>query len=74
MGAAGEPATVRLRYRGDGLELELDGIAAAGGAADAALAAARERVTTQGGTFSAHEPLAGRRALRARLPVAVGHA
>jgi hypothetical protein len=73
-GAAGEPATVRLRYRGDGLELELDGIAAAGGAADAALAAARERVTTQGGTFSAHEPLAGRRALRARLPVAVGHA
>jgi signal transduction histidine kinase len=53
------PVGVRLRYRADALELEVRG--AAGGA----LAAARERVSAQGGSLEASHSV-----LRARLPVA----
>jgi signal transduction histidine kinase len=73
-GADGEPATVHLRYGADGLELELDGVPARGAAADAALAAARERVTAQGGRFEERTAEVGRRRLRAHLPVAVADA
>jgi len=70
--AGGEAATVALRYRPDVLELEVRGAPAAGGGAEAALAAARERVTAHGGTFDAGAPPPGRRVLRAELPVAAG--
>jgi signal transduction histidine kinase len=72
-GADSEPATVRLRYGREALELEVRGLARAGGGAEAALAAARERVTAHGGSFSARAPQPGRRILQAQLPlVAVG--
>jgi hypothetical protein len=71
-GADGEPATVQLRYLAEALELEVRGAAMAGGGADAALAAARERVTACGGRFSARASEPGRRVLHARLPVVVG--
>jgi signal transduction histidine kinase len=70
-GAEGNPATVQLRYLADALELEISGLPADGGGAEAALAAARERVTAHGGSFSARAPL-GRRVLLAHLPVAAG--
>jgi hypothetical protein len=65
----GVPATVRLRYLPDGLELEVRGPRSPGNVAEAALMAARERVLSLGGTFSADTPAPGRRVLRARLPV-----
>jgi signal transduction histidine kinase len=63
-----EPAKVHLRYLRDRLELEIDGREVDGTAAGAALMAARERVTSFGGSFSADAPAPGRRVLRARLP------
>jgi signal transduction histidine kinase len=60
---------VTLRYLPDALELEIRGELADGGAAEAALAAARERITAHGGSFS-RERGAGRACvLRSRLPV-----
>jgi signal transduction histidine kinase len=73
-GGDAEPAVVQLRYLPDALELEVRGFAIPGGGAHAALAAARERVTAQGGSFSSDQAPPGRRALRARLPVVAVHA
>jgi hypothetical protein len=64
---------VQLRYTPDSVELEVRGLASEGAWAEAAVAAARERVTGQGGSFSAEAP-AGKRVLRAQLPAAVAHA
>jgi signal transduction histidine kinase len=72
-GSGGEPAMVQLRYTPDSVELEVRGLASEGAWAEAAVAAARERVTGQGGSFSAEAP-AGKRVLRAQLPAAVAHA
>ena len=73
-GAADSPARILVRYLPDRLELEVSGSRAAGGAATAALMAARERVLALGGSFSADTPTAGQHVLRARLPVAPTHA
>ena len=60
---------VTLRYLPEALELEIRGQMADGSAAEAALAAARERITAHGGSFS-HERGAGTTCvLRSRLPV-----
>ena len=60
---------VTLRYLPDALELEIRGDMPDGSTAEAALAAARERITAHGGSFS-HEFGAGTRCvLRSRLPV-----
>jgi len=67
-----EPATVQLRYLPTALDLEVRGFPIEGGAAAAALAAARERVTAYGGSFDSLSELPARRVLRARLPVASG--
>jgi signal transduction histidine kinase len=67
--ASGQPANVRLRYLSDQLELEVRGLVSDGSAAAAAVMAARERVTSLGGSFSADAPAGGRRVLRARLPL-----
>jgi signal transduction histidine kinase len=68
-GDEGEPARVELHYTPDALELEVAGRSAEGGGADVALLAARERVTSHGGSFVDDRPVAGQRVLRARLPV-----
>ena len=60
-GAGDRPARIRVRYFPDRLELEVRGSRAAGGAASAALMAARERVLALGGSFSAETPSAGSR-------------
>jgi signal transduction histidine kinase len=73
-GAADSPARVLVRYLPDGLELEVRGSRTTGGAASAALMAARERVHALGGSFSTDTPAAGQHVLRARLPVAPSHA
>jgi signal transduction histidine kinase len=67
-GDPGDPAIVALRYHPDALELEIRGAPGAGAWAEAALAAARERIIAQGGSFSSDSP-AGRRVLRAMLPL-----
>ena len=72
-GASEDPATVALRYRPDALELEIRGMPGEDAWAEAAVAAARERIVAQGGSFSSDSP-SGRRVLRATLPVAVAHA
>jgi signal transduction histidine kinase len=72
-GEGGEPATVELRYLAGALELEVSGPPGDGTSARAALLAARERVTSHGGSFSADAPVPGLRVLRARLPTAVAH-
>jgi signal transduction histidine kinase len=72
-GARGEPATVELRYLAGALELEVSGPPGDGSSARAAMLAARERVTSHGGSFSADAPVPGLRVLRARLPTAVAH-
>ena len=60
---------VTLRYLPDVLELEIRGVVAEESTAEAALAAARERITAHGGSFS-HERGAGTACvLRSRLPV-----
>ena len=71
-GEAGEPATVQLRYLPAALDLEVRGFPIEGSGAAAALAAARERVTTHGGTFTSHSDTTARRVLRAHLPVVMG--
>jgi len=67
-----EPATVQLRYLPAALDLEVRGFPIEGSGAIAAVAAARERVTAHGGTFSSHSDAPARRVLRAHLPVVVG--
>jgi signal transduction histidine kinase len=66
-----EPATVQLRYLPAAVDLEVRGFPIEGSGAVAALAAARERVTTHGGTFTSHSDVPARRVLRAHLPVVV---
>jgi signal transduction histidine kinase len=72
-GADAEPATIQLRYMAGALELEVRGFPTEGAGADAAVMAARERVTAHGGTFVADSPAVGRRVLRARLPILATH-
>lgn len=72
-GADGEPATIALRYTPRALELEVHGFPTGGPSADAALMAARERVTAHGGTFAAEGAALGRRVLRAQLPIPAAH-
>ncbi|MGZ4251360.1 MAG: sensor histidine kinase [Solirubrobacteraceae bacterium] len=72
-GAPGEPVSVQLRYLPESLELEICGAPSAGVEAEAAVAAARERVVAHGGSFSSAIP-AGRRVLTAVLPVGVTYA
>jgi hypothetical protein len=67
-GVRDEPVTVQVRCLPDELELEVRGLRPDGSASEAALLAARERVSALGGSFSAEAPSPGRRALRARLP------
>jgi signal transduction histidine kinase len=61
---------VVLRYLSDAIELEIRGPLADGNAAEAALAAARERVTAHGGSFSRERGADLACVLRSRLPVA----
>lgn len=68
-GADDNHATVQLRYLTDALELEISGHPSDASGAEAALAAARERVTAHGGSFSTQARPLGRRVLRAHLPV-----
>lgn len=63
-----QPAMVQVRYLRDRLELEVRGLLPEGSAAAASLMAARERVTSLGGSFTAEVPSPGRRVLRAQLP------
>jgi len=67
-GGRDEPTNVRLRYLDDRLDLEVRGLLPDGSTAAAALLAARERVTSLGGSFTANTPSPGRRVLRAQLP------
>ncbi len=73
-GGGDRPARIRVRYLPDRLELEVRGSRAGGGAASAALMAARERVLALGGTFSADTASDGLHVLRARLPAVPAHA
>jgi signal transduction histidine kinase len=73
LAAIGDAVTVRLRYLPDTLELEVSGTVSATEGADAALAAAREQVSTHGGNFTALTRRSGLTVLRARLPVSVAH-
>jgi signal transduction histidine kinase len=68
-----EPATVALRYLPDALELEIRGAATGGAWAQAAVAAARERIVAQGGSFSSDDS-SPRLVLRAALPIELTHA
>jgi signal transduction histidine kinase len=70
--AAHDPATIEiaLRYAPDALELEIRGRMAGGNAAEAALAAARERVAAHGGRFSRERRADGACVLHSRIPVA----
>ena len=71
--AVGGATTITLRYLRDSLELEVNGTHTDRDGAELAFAAARERVVAQGGSFSSDDP-AGRRVLRATLPVGIAHA
>jgi signal transduction histidine kinase len=71
--ADGGPAGVRLRYLRTSLELEVDGSMPRGDAV-VALAAARERVTAHGGSFSARRQGSGRLLVQAQLPLATSGA
>ncbi|MGI8622878.1 MAG: sensor histidine kinase [Solirubrobacteraceae bacterium] len=62
------PATIRLRYLADALELEVAGCAAEPGASEIAVTAARERVSANGGSLTVESPPLVRWILRARLP------
>lgn len=73
-GGDGEAATIELHYLPAALELRVDGFTTDGSSADAALMAARERVTAQGGSFGTEISPAGRRLLWVRLPTAAAHA
>jgi signal transduction histidine kinase len=70
---SGGPVAVHLRYASDGLSLEVTGDAT-GKDRDEELAAARERTSVHGGTFTIAFPSPGRRRLRAHLPVAAARA
>ncbi len=69
----GGPVVVHLRYTPDGLSLEVTGDVL-GESRDGALAAARERASVHGGTFTIAFPSPGRRLLRAHLPAAAARA
>jgi signal transduction histidine kinase len=60
---------VTLRYLPDALELEIRGDMADGSAAEAALAAAHERITAHGGSFDRDRGAGGTCVLRGRLPI-----
>ena len=62
---------VTLRYLPDVLELEIRGVVADDGTAEAALAAARERITAHGGSFSHERGTGTACVLRSRLPVVI---
>lgn len=62
---------VTLRYLPDALELEIRGDLADGSAAEAALAAARERITAHGGSFSRERGAGSACVLHGRLPAVV---
>jgi hypothetical protein len=66
--AVAGPATIELRYLEAALELAVHGGTRADGSADAALAAARERVLAHGGRLRVTTPRPGRRSLHAWLP------
>jgi glucose-6-phosphate-specific signal transduction histidine kinase len=66
------PVAVHLHYAPDGLSLAVTGDATEVDRDDA-LAAARERTSVHGGTFTVGFPSPGRRRLRAHLPAAVAH-
>ena len=72
-GAGDRPTRIRVRYLPDRLELEVRGSRAGGGAASAALMAARERVLALGGSFSA-DTSDGLQILHALLPAVPAHA
>jgi signal transduction histidine kinase len=67
-----QPATVQLRYLPAAIDLEVRGVPIEGSGAVAALAAARERVTAHGGTFTSHSDVPSRRVMRAHLPAVMG--
>jgi len=73
-GAADSPTRIRVRYLSDRLELEVLGSRVTGGAASAALMAARERVVAFGGSFSAETQPHGPHVVRAWLPTVPAHA
>jgi signal transduction histidine kinase len=72
-GSPGEPVSVQLRYLPDSLELEIRGAPTAGADAEAAVAAARERIVAHGGSFTSELP-SGRRVLTAAVPLGVTYA
>jgi signal transduction histidine kinase len=72
-GQDGDPASVELHYLPGVLELAVSGLPTDGTRARAAVLAARERVTSRGGSFRAETPAAGRTVLRARLPTVAFH-
>jgi signal transduction histidine kinase len=72
-GSPGEPVSVQLRYLPDSLELEIRGAPTVGVEAEAAVAAARERIVAHGGSFSSELP-SGRRVLTAAVPLGVTYA
>jgi signal transduction histidine kinase len=69
-----QSAKVHVRYLPDRLELEIGGARRDGSAAAAAMTAARERVTSFGGRFSAEAPTPETRVLHAQLPLAPAYA
>ena len=69
--ADGEPAAVKLRYRDEDLELEVTGATPGDRLEQAALDAARTRVSAHGGAFTATSQAGGRTLVRAALPVSV---
>lgn len=71
--AVGGATTITLCYLRDSLELEVNGTRTDRDGAELAFAAARERVLAHGGSFSSDDP-AGRRVLRATLPVGIARA
>lgn len=64
------PIDIALRYLPDAIELEIRGHLEDAGTAEAALAAAQERVAAHGGCFSREPRVDGVCVLRSRLPVA----
>jgi signal transduction histidine kinase len=70
----GQSAKVQVRYLPDRLELEIEGARRDGSAAAAAMSAARERVTSFGGRFSAEAPTPDSRVVHAQLPLVPAYA
>jgi len=73
-GDRAQAAKVHLHYLPDRLELEIRGALRDGSAAAAAMAAARERVTSFGGRFSAEAPTPDSCVVHAQLPLVAGYA